>query len=117
MTTSQQQKAVKKTGEMQKLRIRVQAYEPRVLDASVKQIIETATRLEAVVVGPVPLPTRIKKYSVNRAPFVFKKSQEQFEMRTHARLLDIERPLPQVIEALGNLSLPAGVSIEVQMLS
>lgn len=109
-----------KTGKqslVNKLRIRVQAYEPRVLDSSVKQIIETATRLEAGVVGPIPLPTRIKKYSVNRAPFVFKSSQEQFEMRVHTRLLDIERPSQQVVEALSNLSLPAGVSIEAQMLS
>lgn len=109
-------KAAKGSG-INKLRIRVQAYEPKVLDSSVKQIIETATRLETAVAGPIPLPTRIKKYSVNRAPFIFKSSQEQFEMRTHTRLLDIKRPSPQVIEALSNLSLPAGVSIEAQMLS
>ena len=100
-----------------RLRIRVQAYESRILDSSVKQILETVGRLETVVVGPVPLPTKIKKYSVNRAPFVFKTSQEQFEMRVHTRLLDIERPSSQVVEALGNLSLPAGVSVEAQMLS
>jgi len=100
-----------------KVRIRVQAYEPRLLDSSVKQIIETATRLDTKVVGPIPLPTKIKKHSVNRAPFVFKTSQEQFEMRTHTRLLDIEHPSPQVVEALGNLSLPAGVSIEAKMMS
>ena len=109
-------KATKKSGK-QTLRIRVQAYEPRVLDSSVKQILDTVGRLETSVVGPVPLPTKVKKYSVNRAPFVFKTSQEQFEMRVHTRLLDIERPSSQVIEALGNLSLPAGVSIEAQMLS
>ncbi len=111
-----QAKATKKSN-VQKIRIRVQAYESRVLDSSVKQIVETANRLEATVVGPIPLPTKVKKYSVNRAPFVFKTSQEQFEMRTHTRLLDIEHPTPQVIEALGSLSLPAGVSIEAQMLS
>ena len=111
-----QPKTVKRSG-IHKVRIRVQAYEPRVLDSSVKQIIDTATRLNTTVVGPIPLPTKIKKYSVNRAPFVFKTSQEQFEMRTHTRLLDIEHPSPQVIEALSNLSLPAGVSIEVKMLS
>ena len=111
-----QAKATKKAA-VQKIRIRVQAYEPRVLDSSVKQIIETANRLDTTVVGPIPLPTKVKKYSVNRAPFVFKTSQEQFEMRTHTRLLDIERPTPQVIEALSSLSLPAGVSIEAQMLS
>ena len=112
-----QQKTTKKSSPIDKIRIRIQAYEPRVLDSSVRQIIETATRLDATVVGPIPLPTKIKKYSVNRAPFVFKTSQEQFEMRTHTRLLDIEHPSPQVIEALSNLSLPTGVSIEAQMLS
>ena len=111
-----QTKTAKKTN-VNKLRIRVQAYEPRVLDSSVKQIIETAKRLEMIVVGPIPLPTRTKKYSVNRAPFVFKTSQEQFEMRTHTRLLDIEKPSQQVIEALSNLSLPSGVSVEAQMLT
>ena len=111
-----QSKTTKKS-DTHRLRIRVQAYEPRVLDSSVKQIIETATRLNSTVVGPVPLPTKIKKHSVNRAPFVFKTSQEQFEMRTHTRMLDIEHPSHQVVEALGNLSLPAGVSIEAQMIS
>ncbi|MDE0243149.1 MAG: 30S ribosomal protein S10 [Candidatus Kaiserbacteria bacterium] len=111
-----QPKTTKKSG-VHTLRMRVQAYEPRVLDSSVKQIIETASRLETSVVGPIPLPTKIKKHSVNRASFVAKTSQEQFEMRTHMRLLDIEQPSPQVIEALSNLSLPAGVSIEAQMLS
>ena len=112
-----QEKKSKKKTTTNKLRIRVQAYEPRVLDSSMKQIVETALRFRTSVVGPMPLPTNIKKYSVNRAPFVFKTSQEQFEMRIHARLLDIEQPSAQVIEALSNLSLPAGVSVEVQMLS
>ena len=98
-----------------KLRIRVQAYEPRVLDSSVKQIIETVTRFDSSVIGPIPLPTKIKKFSVNRAPFVFKTSQEQFEMRTHTRVLDIENPSPQVVDALTNLSLSSGVSIEAQI--
>ena len=106
-----------KGSHINKLRIRVQAYEPRILDSSVKQIIETATRLETEIAGPIPLPTKIKKHSVNRASFIFKSSQEQFEMRTHTRLIDIKHPSPQVIEALSNLSLPAGVSIEAQMLS
>ena len=111
-------KAAKKdTSENPKLRIRVQAYEPKTLDSSVRQIIETAERFGKKFTGPVPLPTNIKKYSVNRASFIFKKSQEQFEMRTHTRLLDILEPSQELIEALSNLSLPAGVSIEVQMIS
>ena len=106
-----------KKSDVSKLRIRVQAYEPRVLDSSVKQIMETATRLKAEVVGPIPLPTKIKKHTVNRATFVFKDSREQFEMRTHSRFLDILHPTPQMIEALSTLSLPAGVSIEARIIS
>ena len=104
-------------GYVNKLRIKVQAYEPKVLDTSIKQIIETADRFDVNIAGPIPLPTKIKKYSVNRSPFIFKTSQEQFEMRTHTRLIDIQKPSQQVVEALSNLSLPAGVSIEAQMLT
>lgn len=107
---------VKKEGKVSRLRIRVQAYEPRVLDSSVKQILESIAHFEAKVVGPIPLPTKIKKFSVNRSPFVFKTSQDQYEMRVHTRLLDIDNPSSQVVEALGNISLSAGVSIEVQMI-
>ena len=98
------------------LRIRVRAYESKVLDASVKQIIDTATRYDAKVLGPVPLPTEIKKYTVNRASFVYKNSREQFEMRTHKRLIDIVNPSAKTIEALTNLSLPSGVDIDVKMI-
>ena len=98
------------------LRIRVRAYENKILDASVKQIIDTALRYDAKIVGPVPLPTEIKKYTVNRASFVYKNSREQFEMRVHKRLIDIENPSAKVIEALTNLSLPSGVNIDVKML-
>lgn len=98
-----------------KLRIRVRAYEHKVLDASVKQIIDTALRYDADVVGPTPLPTELKKYTVNRASFVYSKSREQFEMRIHKRLIDILNPSQKVIEALTNLSLPSGVSIDVKM--
>ncbi len=98
------------------LRIRVRAYENKILDASVKQIIDTATRYDAVVRGPIPLPTEIKKYTVNRSPFIYKNSREQFEMRVHKRLIDIENPSPKVIEALTNLSMPSGVDIDVKML-
>jgi small subunit ribosomal protein S10 len=83
-----------------KLRIRVRAYESKILDNSVKQIMDTALRYDAKVLGPVPLPTEIKKYTVNRASFVYKNAREQFEMRVHKRLLDILSPSPRVIEAL-----------------
>jgi small subunit ribosomal protein S10 len=99
-----------------KLRIRIRAYEYKVLDASVKQIIDTALRFDATVLGPIPLPTEIKKYTVNRASFVYKNAREQFEMRVHKRLIDILNPSAKVIEALTNLSLPSGVNIDVKML-
>lgn len=102
--------------EVQKLRIKVQAYESKILDTSVKQIIDTALRYDAEVRGPVPIPTDIKKYTVNRASFVYKDAREQFEMRTHKRLIDIINPKGQVIEALTNLDLPSGVSIDVKMM-
>lgn len=98
------------------LRIRVRAYESKILDASVKQIIDTALRYDAEVVGPVPLPTEIKKYTVNRASFVYKNSREQFEIRVHKRLIDIINPNAKTVEALTNLSLPSGVDIDVKML-
>lgn len=98
------------------LRIRVRAYESKVLDASVKQIIDTALRYDAKVLGPVPLPTEIKKYTVNRASFIYKNTREQFEMRTHKRLIDIVNPSGKTIEALTNLSLPSGVDIDVKMI-
>ncbi len=104
------------TGEIQKLRIRVRAYEHKILDTSVKQIIDTASRFDAKVVGPIPLPTEIKKYTVNRSTFVHKDAREQFEMRMHKRVIDIENPSAKVIESLTNLSLPSGVSIDVKMM-
>ncbi len=98
------------------LRIRVRAYESKILDASVKQIMDTALRYDAVIVGPVPLPTEIKKYTVNRASFVYKNTREQFEIRVHKRLIDIINPNAKTVEALTNLSLPSGVDIDVKML-
>lgn len=98
-----------------KLRIRVRAYEHKILDLSVKQIMDTAARFDAVVVGPVPLPTEIKRWTVNRSTFVYKDAREQFEMRVHKRLIDILNPSPKVIEALTNLNLPSGVTIDVKM--
>ena len=97
-----------------KLRIRVCAYEHKILDLSVKQIMDTAARFDAVVVGPVPLPTEIKRWTVNRSTFVHKDAREQFEMRIHKRLIDILNPSPKVIEALTNLNLPSGVTIDVK---
>ena len=102
--------------EVQKLRIRVRAYEHKILDASVKQIIDTAVRYDAKVQGPIPLPAEIKKYTVNRSTFVHKDAREQFEIRTHKRLIDILNPNPKIIEALTNLSLPSGVNIDVKMM-
>ena len=99
-----------------KLRIRVRAYDHKILDASIKQIIDTAFRYDAQVLGPIPLPTEIRKYTVNRSAFVYKNAREQFEMRTHKRLIDILNPNPKVIEALSNLSLPSGVNIDVKMM-
>jgi small subunit ribosomal protein S10 len=99
-----------------KLRIRVRAYEHKILDTSTKQIIDTAVRFDATVVGPIPLPTEIKKYTVNRSTFVHKDAREQFEMRTHKRVIDILNPSPKVVEALTNLSLPSGVNIDVKMM-
>lgn len=106
----------KVSGEGLKLRIRVRAYDHKILDASVKQIIDTAIRFDAKILGPIPLPTEIRKYTVNRSSFVFKNAREQFEMRTHKRLIDIVNPNPKIVEALSNLSLPSGVNIDVKMM-
>jgi small subunit ribosomal protein S10 len=119
-TKKQPRKQTKRTAksadvEVPKLRIRIRAYEYKILDASIKQIMDTALRYDATVVGPIPLPTEIKKYTVNRAAFVHKDAREQFEMRVHKRLIDILNPNPKVIEALTNLSLPSGVNIDVKM--
>jgi len=113
-TEPKKTKSVKQEG-IQKLRIRVRAYEHKILDNSVKQIIDTALRYDANVLGPIPLPTEIKKYTVNRATFVYKDAREQFEMRVYKRLIDILSPTPKVIEALTNLNLPSGVDIDVKM--
>lgn len=109
-------KTTKKTEVVHKLRIRVFAYEHKILDASVKQIMDTALRYDANISGPIPLPTEIKKYTVNRASFVYKDAREQFEMRVHRRLIDIINPPQKIIEALTNLSLPSGVSIDVKLI-
>lgn len=105
----------KKEEPISKLRIRVMAYEYKVLDLSVKQIIDAAMRHDAKVVGPIPLPTEIKKYTVNRSPFVHKNAREQFEMRVHRRVIDIVNPSPKIMDALTNLSLPSGVNVDVKI--
>ena len=99
----------------QKLRIKISAYDHKVIDASCKQIIDTVLRQGCELVGPVPLPTAIKKYTVNRSSSVHKDAREQCEMRTHKRLIDILNPNPKVIDALTSLNLPAGVDIEIKM--
>jgi small subunit ribosomal protein S10 len=99
----------------QKIRIRLKAYDHKILDQSAQQIVETAERTGALVAGPVPLPTRIERYSVIRSPFIDKDSQEQFEIRTHKRLIDVLDPNQKTISALMRLNLPAGVDIEIKL--
>lgn len=98
-----------------KIRIKLRAFDHKVIDSSAKQIIEVAMRHGADILGPVPLPTETHKYTVNRSSFVHKDAREQFEMRTHKRLIDVVNPNPKVIDALMNLNLPAGVDIEIKM--
>jgi small subunit ribosomal protein S10 len=99
----------------QRIRIKLKAYDYKVIDSSARQIVETVLRYGVEVSGPVPLPTEIHKYTVNRSSFVHKDSREQFEMRVHKRLIDILNPNPNVVDALMNLTLPAGVDIEIKL--
>jgi small subunit ribosomal protein S10 len=99
----------------QRIRIRLKAYDHRVLDQAAARIVDTAARNQARVVGPVPLPTEINKYTVIRGPFIDKDSREQFEMRTHKRIVDILDPNPKVVDALMHLNLPSGVNIEIKL--
>jgi small subunit ribosomal protein S10 len=99
----------------QKIRIRLKAYDHRILDQSARQIVETAERMGAQVAGPVPLPTRIEKFCVIRGPHVDKDSREQFEIRTHKRLIDIVEPTSKTVSALMSLNLPSGVDIEIKI--
>jgi small subunit ribosomal protein S10 len=108
--------AKKEVEQPTKLRLRIKSYDHKLIDRSVRQIIDIAKRNGAEVVGPVPLPTEIRKYTVNRSTFVHKDSREQFEMRTHKRLVDILNPNQKLIEALGTFNLPAGVEIEIKMM-
>ncbi|NOX20966.1 MAG: 30S ribosomal protein S10 [Nitrospirae bacterium] len=99
----------------QKIRIKLRAYDHRILDQSVKEIVETAKRTGARIAGPVPLPTRIQKFTVLRSPHIDKKSREQFEIRTHKRLIDIYDPTPQTVDELMRLELAAGVDVEIKL--
>ena len=99
----------------QRIRIRMKAFDHKILDQSAQQIVETAERTGAVVAGPVPLPTRIEKFTVIRSPFIDKDSREQFEMRTHKRLIDVLEPTARTVDALMRLNVPAGVDIEIKL--
>jgi len=106
----------KKEETQQKLRLRIRAYDHKLIDNSTRMIIETAEKNDAKIVGPIPLPTEIKKYTVNRSTFIDKNSREQFELRVHKRLIDIMNPSPKIIESLSNLNMPAGVDIEIKLI-
>ncbi len=101
--------------EGQNIRIRLKAFDHRLLDQSTREIVNTAKRTGAQICGPIPLPTRIEKFTVNRSPHVHKKSREQFEIRTHKRVLDIIDPTPQTVDALMKLDLAAGVDVEIKL--
>lgn len=103
------------SGKSQCIRIRLQSFEHRILDQSVNEILETAKRTGSMVAGPVPLPTRIERFTVNRSPHVDKKSMEQFEIRTHKRMMDIINPTSKTVDELKKLSLPAGVDISIKI--
>ncbi len=107
---------VKKEEQIQKerLRLRIRAYDAKLIDSSSRQIIEAIRRQGGEVVGPIPLPTEIRRYTVNRSTFVHKKSREQFEMRVHKRLIDIVNPGQKIIESLTDLNLPGGVDVEIK---
>lgn len=102
------------TAGKEKIRIRMEAYDHSVLDASAQEIVDTAKRTDAIVHGPIPLPTQISRYTVNRSPHIDKKSREQFEIRTHKRLIDIVQPTARTIDALNKIQLPAGVDIKIK---
>jgi len=108
-------KKEKEIEQQPKLRLKIRSYDHKLIDSSAKQIIETAIRNGAEIVGPIPLPTEFKRYTVNRSTFVHKDSREQFELRVHKRMIDIFNPNQKIIESLSNLNLPAGVDIEIKM--
>lgn len=99
------------------MRVRLQAFDSRILDYSTREIVMTAKRTGSVVCGPIPLPTKIERYTVLRSPHIDKKSREQFELRTHKRVLDIRECPPQTVEALMKLDLPAGVDVKIKLIN
>ena len=105
-----------KKKEAQRIRITLKAFDHTIIDKAVETIVQTAERTGAIIAGPIPLPTKIKKFTVNRSTFISKDAREQFEMRIHKRLIDLRETTSATIEALTNLSLPAGVDIEIKML-
>ena len=113
--TSKKEVSADKTEIKQRIRIRLKAYDHKVIDQSAKQIVETALRTGANIAGPIPLPTRRSTFTVVKSPHVYKKGREQFEMRVHKRLIDISDPTPKTIDSLMNLSLPAGCDAEIKM--
>ena len=108
-------KEIEKEEVKQRIRIKIRAYDHKLIDQSARQIVETVQRYGAQVAGPVPLPTEFHKYTVNRSTFIHKDSREQYEMRVHKRLIDILNPGTKIIDSLVNLNLPAGVDIEIKM--
>ena len=107
---------IKKEEEVKtRIRIRIKAYDHKIIDQSARQIVETAERTGANITGPVPLPTEIRRFTVNKSTFVHKDSRDQYEMRVHKRLIDILNPTPKTVESLTNLDLPAGVDVEIKM--
>lgn len=116
MSTKVEKKEVTTEATGPKMRIKIKAYDHKLIDIATKTIMDTAERNSVTVIGPVPLPTHIQKLSVNRSTFINKTAQEQYEMRTHKRLIDILSPSPKAMDALMNLNLPSGVDLEVKML-
>ncbi|MBX6334791.1 30S ribosomal protein S10 [Candidatus Saccharibacteria bacterium] len=104
-----------KKDQKQRIRIRLKAYDHKVIDQAAKQIVDTALRTGATIAGPIPLPTDRSLFTVVKSPHIFKKGREQFEMRIHKRLIDVTDPTPKTIDALTNLSLPAGCDVEIKM--
>jgi len=117
-TNMAEEKTTKKTKDeeiKQRIRIKIRAYDNKIIDQSTKTILDTAERTGAQVLGPVPLPTEKRKYTVNRSTFVHKDAREQYEMRVHKRLIDIVEPTPKTVDSLMSLNLPAGVDVEIKM--
>lgn len=110
-------KTIKTTNRASILRIIVSAFEAKSLDNSIKEIINNTEKFDVILRGPVPLPTKTKKWTVNRSSFVYEEAKEQYEMKVHRRLIDIMNPTPKIIEALTNLSLPSGINVDVKMVN